>query len=248
VSELKATKAQLMQDHERLAIQRTRLRISSVEHASARSSGATLIRESSPPLTNPSDELPPPELLPIMPVPTDSPRNNSIQETPKRHLRSESAPVRWNLMSNDIPPPELRGYKRRSLGLKDFVKKIVKKDSKADVEPSKTASGKEEDTEELPPSRVALSTKDKNVHIRPATAAPKVANQDPFYTTPSVPVPHNSRPANVRRHTPRYYAEQEAKDETRPQTAKTETRPQTATASRGDGSVKSSHRLSWGAS
>jgi hypothetical protein len=237
-----------MHDHERLAIQRTRLRISSVEHTSARSSGATLIQESSPPLTNPSDELPPPELIPIIPIPTESPRNNSIQETPKRHLRSESAPVRWNLMSNDIPPPELRGHKRRSLGLKDFVKKMVKKDSKADVEPPKTASSKEEDTEELPLRRAVLSTKDKSDYIRPATAAPKVANQDPFYTTPSVPVPHNSRPANIRRHTPRYYAEQEAEDKARPQTAKAETRPQTATASRGDGVAKSSHRLSWGAS
>jgi hypothetical protein len=251
VKELKATKAQLMRDHERLAVQRTRLRISSVEHTSARSSGATLIQELSPPLTNPSDELPPPELAPIMPVPTDSPRQNSIQETPKRHIRSESAPVRTNLMSNEVPPPELRGYKRRSLGLKDFVKKMVKKDGKAEVEPPKTASGKEEDAEELPPSRAPLSTKDKNTQIRPATAAPKVANQDPFYTAPTVPVPHNMRPANVRRHTPRYYAEQEAKNETRPQTAQTETRPQTATAemkaSKSDAATKSIHRLSWGA-
>jgi hypothetical protein len=257
VAELQATKTQLMRDHERLAIQRTRLRISSVDQNSARSSGATLIQESSPPLTNPSDEAAPAEMVPIMPMPTDSPRNensrnNSIQETPKRHLRSESVPIQQNLMSNDIPPPELREFKRRSSGFKDFVKKMVKKDTKADAVPSPTPSIKEEDTPEVQPIRDAPSAKDKNAHARPSTAAPNMATQDQFYTPPSTPTPQSARPASFRRLTSRYYTEQEAaKTETRPQTAQTPSRPQTATgevkADKTDGG-SASKRFSWGSS
>jgi hypothetical protein len=262
VAELQATKTQLMRDRERLAIQRTRLRISSFDQNSARSSGATLIQESSPPLTNPSDEVAPAapaEMVPIMPMPTDSPRNvdensrnNSIQETPKRHLRSESVPIEQNLMSNDVPRPELRDFKRRSSGFKDFVKKMVKKDTKADSVPSPTPSIKEDDTPQVQPIRGAPLGKDKNAHARPSTAAPNMATQDEFYTPPSTPTPQSARPASFRRLTSRYYAESEAaKAETRPQTAQTPLRPQTATeevkSDKADGG-SASKRFSWGSS
>jgi hypothetical protein len=145
-------------------------------------------------------------------------------------------------MSNDIPPPELRGFRRRSLGLKDFMKKIVGKDTKAEDVTEPTQAKEEEERADLPSSRDALSAKDKNASIRPATAAPTVNDQDPFYTPQAVPVPHSIRPANVRRHTPRYYAAQDAKKEERPQTAAADVK-----TSKDDASV-STKRRSWGAS
>jgi hypothetical protein len=267
VAELQATKTQLMRDRERLSLQRThtRLRISSVDQNSARSSGATLIQESSPPLTNPSDERALAEMPPILPMPTESPnndntrnissndntRNNSIQETPKRHLRSESAPVQQDLMSNDVPPPELRGMKRRSLGLKDLMKKMVKMDMKSDDVTPRTSISKEEDIPEVQPMRGA-SSKDKNAHVRPSTAGPNMVTQDQFYTPPSTPTPQSARPSSLRRLTPRYYAEQEAaKKEAKPQAAQTPSRPQTATgnasATKADAG-SASKRFSWGTS
>jgi hypothetical protein len=241
ITELQATKDQLMRDHEKLSVQRTRLRIPSVDNTSARSSGTTLIQERSPPLTKPAVEPPIIEALPSMPVSSDDVRNNSIQETPKRHIRSESTPNRWHLISNDVPPPELRGFRRRSLGIKDFMKKMVKKEPKAE-DVTEPIQAEEEKPMELPSSRAALSTKDKNASIRPATAAPKVTDQDPFYTPQAGSAPQSIRPANVRRHTRRYYAAQDAKDEERPQTAAAG-----VTASNDDTSV-STKRRSWGAS
>lgn len=243
MAELQATKDQLMRDHERRALQRTRQRISSTEHTSARSSGATLIQELSPPLPKSTNEVPTVEALPPVPAIAEAERNNSIQETPKRHIRSESTPNRWSLMSNTAPPPELRGVRRRSLGLKDFMKKMVKRENKTNPT-TDAAPVKQEDKDrtEPPKPRPALSTKDKNTAIRPNTATPlsktdAAIMHDPFYTGPSVPVPKAFRPAKVRQHTPRYYAGQDTKQEERPQTAKESK----------DDSSKSLSRRSWGA-
>jgi hypothetical protein len=261
VAELQATKDHLMRDHERLALQRTRTgtrqRVSSTERASARSSDATLIQELSP-LPRSTEEAPQVEALPSVPAIADSERPSSIQETPKRHIRSESTPNRWSLMSNAAPPPELRGVRRRSLGLKDLMKKMVNREDKTNTT-TDTALRKSEDkprksedknTAEPPKPRTALSTKDKNTTIRPATAAPlsktdEAIMHDPFFTGPAaeVPVPQGFRPANVRRHTPRYYAEQ---DDVKEQ--KQEERPQTAMGSKDDSTMsKSLSRRSWGA-
>jgi hypothetical protein len=225
-AELQATKDQLMRDHERLAVQRTRLRLASTERTSARSSGTTLIQELSPPLTKLSNEPAPVEALPEIPLPAEATRNNSIQQTPKRHIRSESTPNRLSLMSHDVPPPELRGFRRRSLGLKDFMKKMVKKDPRAD-------NTQESVQNEASTARAILTPRDTNAILRPKTAAPKTVDEDPFIDT-SIPLPPAVRPANVRRHTPRYYATQDAKVDERPQTA--------------TGEVKASkaNRLSWG--
>lgn len=239
LAELQATKEHLMRDHERAAIQRPRIRVASAEHTSARSSGVTLIQEASPPLPKTSSEAPPVEALPAIPVFDDSTRNGSIQTTPKRHLRSESTPNRWHLMSNAAPPPELRGARRRSLGLKDFMKRMVKKDDKENADPEMEQT-KEQDTIEAP-KRPALVSRNFNPSVRPATAAPSGLRTmpDPFTDAPSVPVPHGFRPANVRVNTPpRYYPAQEHKEESR---------PQTAAESKDDLTVKSVKRRSWGA-
>ena len=227
-----------MRDHECLAAQRLRMRISSAERISARSSGATLIQGSTSPLARQSAEADPVEALP--PMPERDERMGSIQETPKSktHARHMSLP---NLISNEVPPAELRGLKRRSWDVKALVKKLmVKKDGK-------TLDSATETNDEVPQQkgrRVALSTKNRNALLRPSTATPtaKPVNPDPFTTsTTSVPVPQSVWPPIERRHTPRYYAqESKAKDEERPNTAAKEQKSE-------DDAARSVKRRSWGA-
>ncbi|KAF1917791.1 hypothetical protein BDU57DRAFT_555555 [Ampelomyces quisqualis] len=242
VTELQATKDQLRRDHERLSVQANHLRIPSVEHASARSSGPTLIPDLISPLTKPAVESVIVKALSSMPVSSDDVRNNSIQETPKRHIRSEDPPNRWHLMSNEVPPPELRGFRRRSLGLKDFVKKIVKKEPKIEdaMEPNQA---KEEEATNLSNNRAALSTKDRDASILRATVASKLPDQDPFHTPQADPASQTIRATNIRRHTPRYYTAQDASNAERPQTAAAAE----MTTSKDDTSV-STKRRSWSAS
>lgn len=255
ISELQATKEQLMHDHERLAIQRTRQRVSPIDYTSARSSGATLITELSPQLTTrPVEASTPVENVSRMPD-SEPERNNSIQSTPKRHIRSESAPNRVNLISTDIPPAELRHSRRKSLGLRGFVRKIVRKDESFSIakdegkenappvhvnkrEPTEKAESKNE-------KRPVLGAKDHNTILRrPQTASPalslslssKIATNE---TTPPV------RPGIQRTSTPRYYAV-----ETSPKPL--EERPVTAAPtaqSKTDDAVASrvGSRRSWGA-
>lgn len=236
VSELQATKSQLMRDHERLAIQRTRTQPQSIEHASARSSGTTLIQDLSPRLPNPLGEHPV-EALPTISDPPEELRNNSIQETPKRHKRSESTPNRFSLMKTDVPPPELRGSRRRSMGVRDFVKKMVRRDSKLDP-PLESMSPETVDTPSVAIGTSALSNKDKNAMMRPATAISKPTYLNSLHTAPAVPAMR--RPVPVRRTTPRYYATSDAKAEERPQTAASE-----ANVTKDDMGIGSKRR-SWG--
>lgn len=243
ITELRATKQQLMLDHERLASQRTRQRIVSADRTSARSSGATLIQELSPALTRPSDERTPVEALPTMPVVVESQSNESIQMTPRRHLRSESTPNRWSLMSNDVPPPELRETKasrRKSLGLKGLMKRIVRKDTEVDKSAgNKTTENNEVNEMDKSRMRNALALKDKNVSLRPKSAVPTsmvgtTVTQSATHATTAA-LQEDVRPLNSRKNTPRYYANQQAKDNERPTTAV------------GDEAVRPVSRRSWAA-
>ncbi|KAH8723568.1 hypothetical protein GQ44DRAFT_685066 [Phaeosphaeriaceae sp. PMI808] len=221
VNELQATKDQLMLDRERIALQRPRLRISSTERTSARSSGATLTQGLSPPLTSPSNEPPPTEPLPTPPPAVDA-SNDSIKQTPNRR----------SLISNDAPPPEPRALKRRSLGFRDLVKKIVKKDTKSDPV-LETAQTDGTEVIERPRSKAAvLATTNPEPIIRPNTAAPEVGGQTPFNSDPPVLIQQAVRPPTARSQTPRYYAEQAQNEEERPKTAVT--------------SATSANRRSWG--
>jgi hypothetical protein len=239
LAELQVTKNQLMRDHERLAISRTRMQLPSINHASARWSGTTLTQDLSPSLPNPLGEHPVMADLPTISDLPDEQRNNSIQETPKRHKRSESTPNRFRLMTTEAPPPELRSGRRRSLGVRDFMKKMVKKDSKLDP-PFELMNPKIVETPAEPAVRPALFAKDKNAPIRPATAVAKPTHQGSLYTASEIPTTAQ-RPVPVRRQTPRYYTSPEAKSEARPQTAASD-----AKASKDDMGI-SSKRLSWGA-
>lgn len=265
IDELQATKYQLMLDHERLGSQRTRQRVISMERtdrSSARSSGATLIHELSPPLTKHAEEAPPVEALPTMPVVLE--REGSIQETPKRHLRSKSSskdtPNRWGLMSHDVPPAELRELKsnrRRSLGLKVMMQKIVRKNQEVEhrsTEASTTQSEEPLKREESKLRRV-LAPKDKNLSIRPSTAASAIASKpvgsQPFAISKTSPLPQAVRPPNPRRNspaTPRYYATQKVTgQEAKAAEKEKEKENERPRSTMGDEPARPKGRLSWGA-
>ena len=76
ITALEATKEQLMLDHERLAKHRARERVSSGDHASARSSGATLITDPSLPMVVTSD-------IPLPARPATIAGESSILGTPE---------------------------------------------------------------------------------------------------------------------------------------------------------------------
>lgn len=243
IAELQATKEQLMLDHERLASQRTRQRVASTDRTSARSSGATLIQELSPQLIRPSDERSPTEGMPPMPALVESRSDESIQQTPTRHIRSKSSPIRRSLISQDVPPPELRelkSVKRRSLGFKDFMKKIVRKDSASDSAHDREARPQNEDDSEGPKPRNSVANEGKRTLFRPRTANPASESARPV--TPNAThkstvstIPENIKMPTLRRNTPRYYATENAKEDDRPKTAI------------GDDTARPSSRRSWAA-
>jgi hypothetical protein len=172
VRDLESAKASLVQDHERLAAQRSWQRVSSAEYMSARTSGATLINEHSPPprLTRPSDDAPPVPVAPML----GSPILGSTQDrdTSRRHSRKPSDTQRHSTISNDVPAPDIGHAKRKSgLGLRDMVKRIVKKDSSIDsVLRSPTIS-------ESHWGNTSTQTID-NTHSKPAAAAPSKLSRD----------------------------------------------------------------------
>ncbi|KAK7180383.1 hypothetical protein DPSP01_001841 [Paraphaeosphaeria sporulosa] len=171
IKELESTKEQLMLDHERLARHRARNRTTSTENTSARSSGATLITEPStippiPPIPTDDEDLP----LPARPV--SIARSSSIQGTPERLLRHEPNPNRLSMISTDVPPAELRHSRRKSLTLKGLMRKIARRD---DDEPK--TSDVPSPVVTSPRPKTALMPKDRNVMIRPKTAAPEAAGE-----------------------------------------------------------------------
>lgn len=129
VTELEAAKERLMLDHERLAAQRSRQRVSSVEHMSPRTSGATLINEPSPSsrLTLP-DDIPPVPALP----PPGSPILASVQQrdATRSHQRNQSDAQPPSVVEKASVTQMNNNAKSRSgFGLRDMVKRMVKKDT-----------------------------------------------------------------------------------------------------------------------
>ncbi|KAF2734187.1 hypothetical protein EJ04DRAFT_493942 [Polyplosphaeria fusca] len=151
VSQLESTKEQLMLDHERLAKHRARERTTSAEHASARSSGATLITE---PVIVTSD-VP----LPSRPV-TIAGELPTAEPTPDNSNR-------FSTISNDPPPLEPRSSRRKSLTLKGLMRKMVRKDDE-----TQESKEQKKDSETARP-KTALTPKDKNASLRPKTAVEK---------------------------------------------------------------------------
>jgi hypothetical protein len=126
VVDLESAKEGLMQDHERLAAQRSRQRVASVEFMSARTSGATLINENSPPtrLTLPDDVPPVPSLPPL-----GSPILGSVKQRDavRGHRRNQSDSQRHSVISDVINVQQAKS--KSSFGIRDMVKRIVRKDT-----------------------------------------------------------------------------------------------------------------------
>lgn len=128
VAELRLAKERLMQDHERLASQRTRHRLSSVEYMSARTSGATLINENSPPprLTS-LDDAPPVPVAPML----GSPILGGVQQksATRGHRRNQSDSQTSNVANTTTEAGPTHVKRKSGLGLRDMVKRMVKKDT-----------------------------------------------------------------------------------------------------------------------
>ncbi|CAO2648691.1 Nn.00g079580.m01.CDS01 [Neocucurbitaria sp. VM-36] len=232
VSGLQATKEQLMLDHERLASQRTRQRVVTADRTSARSSGATLIQESTPRLTRRSDEPVTAEVLPPMPSLVESNSNESIQLTPKRHVRSVSTPNRWSLISNDVPPPELRELKstrRKSLGFKDLMKRMVRKDNKSmevKVRDGEKINEDVQDTSHMENTRVPKGLngllRSKTASSSTAATAAIDASEERPHTPTKRSTSQRDAQSDLRGDTRRYYATEGVKGNERPKTATAE--------------------------
>jgi hypothetical protein len=180
VTQLESTKEQLMLDHERLAQHRARQRTSTgtADHTSARSSGATLITE---PVHVYTDAETP---LPTRPatIATDfsvhsTPETNTAVDTPVTPTPIDRKPNanRFSLITNDVPPPELRSSRRRSLNLKGLMRKMTGKET-GDKEKARPMTGykeskKEKEREKEQRPKTALAPKDKNAPLRPQTSA-----------------------------------------------------------------------------
>jgi hypothetical protein len=185
VKDLEATKEQLMLDHERLAQHRSRQRNSSAEHTSARSSATLFTDAQNQSMAATSDEPLPARPVSIAYTPMHTP-TTSIQNTPERHLRDDRQDR--NMISNDVPPPELRGVRRKSLTFKGLMKKFVRKDDEADVKDKSAKDQKlaKEEKREKERPKTALMPKDKNALVRPKTAA---ATPTPTLKAIDIPVP-----------------------------------------------------------
>lgn len=129
-------------------------------------------------------------------------------------------------MSNDVPPPELRELKtarRKSVGFKDLMKRIVGKDDrssgdKVDKEDKNSVDPKER-------SRMERSHAPKGISaiLRPKTAASTAAAVRYDEVQPQTPTntsaPQGDGLSNQKRDTARYYATHDAKVDERPKTA-----------------------------
>jgi hypothetical protein len=194
IHSLETTKEQLMLDHERLAAHRSRQRTTSADHASARSSGATLTDRNVSPqvITNDAEEEPLPPARPVtmadMGKMAGVLNSGSIQNTPSSTYRSPLAAPdkRLSMISDKAPPKELRGVHSKRQSLKGFMRKVVgkdpegeKKDKMSARKGKETAKGKEMAQTQArlqtalapkPKATSALVPKDKNTLMRPKTA------------------------------------------------------------------------------
>lgn len=263
LSEIRIANEKLIREHERLASYRARHRLLSAEHLSARSSGSTLIpldpssRTSSSDFARTEARLEP---VPVVPAIIEQERSSSIQETPKRHLRKQPSTHREtvNMISNDIPPAQLRipsnskTSKRRSMSLKGFMKRMVKKEKDTDVQEQPNKPVTEEKEKEKERQKHALADKNRNMMMRPKTSSSETAPTKPLLVNrlPEVEVrrpttstlPKNIRPEMKRRSTPRYYATLSKDDILRPQTSAGELKAPI------NGSERPSNRMSLGTS
>ncbi|KAF2711065.1 hypothetical protein K504DRAFT_241660 [Pleomassaria siparia CBS 279.74] len=242
IKDLEQTKEQLMLDHERLASQRTRTRTTSAEHTSARSSGTTLITDP-PQVIRTSDEpLPnrPVTLVenPAPPSPRPLAEENGIQNIPQSTYPSDTN--RISMISDNVPPTELRTTRKKRFSLKSVMKKLTDRDAgpTSDHRP-KSSKGKEAIKEmprpEMPrPKTAMLAPKDKNTLMRPKTAAvPLSLKESGKDAKKEVVRPQTAAPVPTPRPTPAFTEAKEKKNKA-PQRYYTAQETQIYTRDQGD--------------
>jgi hypothetical protein len=194
IQSLETTKQQLMLDHERLAAHRSRQRTQSSDHASTRSSGATLTDPNAnlQVVTNDAAEEPLPTAEPVTTIEMseirDGPDGGSIQNTPASTYRFplSTRDKRISMISDKAPPKELRGTHSKRQSLKGFMLKVVGKDSEGEKKDKMSVTGTGKETTKRKeesllkakrqsglapkPKISALAPRDKNTLMRPTTA------------------------------------------------------------------------------
>jgi len=184
IHSLETTKEQLMKDHERLAAHRSRQRVSSADHASARSSGATLTDRnvSLQVITNDAEVEPLPPARPVMMGDmgkmADLNDDGSIQNTPASTYRSPLAAPdkRGSMISEKAPPKGLRGAHSKRQSLKGFMRKVIGKDpegekkTKLGLSKSKDSAKGKETVQMQTQLQTALAPKERITLMRPKTA------------------------------------------------------------------------------
>ncbi|KAF2845351.1 hypothetical protein T440DRAFT_483434 [Plenodomus tracheiphilus IPT5] len=241
ISELESTKKQLIGGHEEQTLHRIHPRVTAAEPNTARCSGATLIQESSPQLTRSEDApttSPVEALRPMLAASEQRQRGRSHS-----HSTTNRPSALGNMVSSndelDINQREAQTARRTSLGLRNMLKRIARKDNEeSEIDPDQAAKAKQFDR---PRMRNAFMSMTTNAISRPATTAatPSILpNSTESVSRKPIPdtatVPERMRPSSLRRTSMRYYAPSTAKDDERPQTVASK-------------DVKASKHRSWGA-
>jgi hypothetical protein len=226
VADLESTKEQLLLDQARFASQQSPERVPSADLTSARCSGTTLVTDQSPAQTPGVEIVPPMPLLSFSAV-----QPISLEEVPPKQIRkvksTASSANRNSVLSDSEGLPDVKQARRRSLNLRDLMKRMVKK------EMSEAALS-------IPP--VPEMPKEKTtVPSTKASAIPVVSSLPSIAKAPSVSqrpqtagadrpkTSHKDRPQTLQKERPT------TSHKPRPQTAVKETketkeRPKTATA------------------
>jgi hypothetical protein len=234
VADLESTKEQLLLDQARFASQQSAERVPSADLTSARCSGTTLVTDQSPAQT-PAVELVPP--MPLLSFSAVQPI--SLEEVPPKQIRkvksTASSANRNSVVSDNEGSPDVKQARRRSLNLRDLMKRMVKKEmSEATLSIPPVPELPKEKKTTVPTKASAIPVvpslpsiaKATSVSQRPQTAVadrPKTSHKDRPQTS------HKDRPQTLQKERPT------TSHRPRPQTAVNETketkeRPKTATA------------------
>lgn len=227
ISELQSTKRQLMVDHEQRASSRVRPRTASAKQTSAQTDGAPFIQKPISQLTESGNasKSAPTEVLP--PVLISSEQSASVC-TGRRGSASREGASQSKSTADDEPTVDLREERtsrRTSLGLRDMMRRIARKDQD-DLASANADTAEECKIKKLDRSgdRVVSNPAESRAASRPGTAdASTTAEAKKSVGRKAVPtitsVPHKTHPSNPRRTSMRYYTTTPSEADERPQTA-----------------------------
>jgi hypothetical protein len=233
VADLESTKEQLLLDQARFATQQSAERVPSADLTSARCSGTTLVTDQSPAQTPGVELVPPP--MPLLSFSAVQPI--SLEEVPPKQIRkvksTASSANRNSVLSDSEGPPDVKQARRRSLNLRDLMKRMVKKEMSE-------AALSVPPVPELPKEKTTVPTKAPAVAV--VSSLPSIAKAPSVSQRPQTAVvdrprtSHKERPQTSHKERPQTLQKERptSSHKPRPQTAVKETketkeRPKTAT-------------------